>query len=251
MTPPTLPLTGLPVGRVPASVIVCGDPDRASKTAELLENAILLSENREYRCYSGRFAGKEVAVCSHGIGAPGAAIAFEELIAAGASRLLRVGTCGGLQPELKSGDRIVVTAAVDSTGYGRETVPQGYPAAADPALTMALLRAAERTGAAVQSGLALTRDNFYRGVEVAPHLNYQTMAQANVQAVEMECSALFIVGSLRKVQTAALLVVDGNVLAAGQETMDSYEPKEQMVTDGVQRALRIALDTLTADNESR
>jgi uridine phosphorylase len=250
MTLTILPLTGLPVGRVPSSVIVCGDPERASKTADLLENAALLTENREYRCYTGGFAGKEVAVCSHGIGAPGAAIAFEELIAAGASRLLRVGTCGGLQPELKSGDLIVVTAAVDSTGYGRETVPPGYPAAADPALTMALMRAAERARQPVRAGLVLTRDNFYRGVEVAAHLHYQTMAQANVQAVEMECSALFIVGSLRQAQTAALLVVDGNVLAAGQETMDSYKPKNQVVKEGVEWALRIALETLTTNDDA-
>lgn len=250
MTLTTLPLTGLPIGRVPPSVIVCGDPGRATKTADLLENAVLLSENREYRCYTGRFAGREVAVCSHGIGAPGAAIAFEELIAAGATRLLRVGTCGGLQAELKSGDLIVVTAAVDSTGYGRETVPPGYPAAADPALTMALIRAAGQTKQPVRAGMVLTRDNFYRGVDVAAHLNYRTMSQANVQAVEMECAVLFIIGSLRKVQTAALLVVDGNVLAAGQETMESYKPKDQTITAGVEQALQIALHTLTTNDES-
>ncbi|MFZ0546957.1 MAG: nucleoside phosphorylase [Candidatus Promineifilaceae bacterium] len=245
-----LPLTGLTIGSVPASVIVCGDPDRATKTADLLEDAALLCENREYRCYTGRFAGKEVAVCSHGIGAPGAAIAFEELIAAGASRLLRVGTCGGLQPEQKSGDLVIVTAAVDSTGYGRETVPVGFPAAADPLLTMSLIRAARQANQTIQFGLALTRDNFYRGVDIAGHLNYQLMSQANVLAVEMECSPLFIVGTLRKAQTAAILVVDGNVLATGQETMDSYKPKEQAVQEGVETALRIALDSLTTDDDT-
>jgi uridine phosphorylase len=74
------------------------------------------------------------------------------------------------------------------------------------------------------------------------------MSQANVLAVEMECSALFIVGTIRKVQTAAILVVDGNLLATGQETMDSYKPKDQRVQDGVERALRIALTTLTTSN---
>jgi uridine phosphorylase len=64
----------------------------------------------------------------------------------------------------------------------------------------------------------------------------------------MECSALFIVGTIRKVQTAAILVVDGNLLATGQETMDSYKPKDQRVQDGIERALRIALATLTTSN---
>jgi uridine phosphorylase len=98
-------------------------------------------------------------------------------------------------------------------------------------------------------GLALTRDNFYRGVEVTPYLNYRLLSQANVQAVEMECSALFIVGTLRKVQTAAILVVDGNVLEAGKETMESYRPKDQAVQDGVNLALRIALESLTTDDD--
>lgn len=245
MTLTTLPLTGLPIGRIPKSVIVCGDPSRATKTADLLEDATLLSENREYRCYTGCFGGREIAVCSHGIGAPGAAIAFEELIAAGATRLVRVGTCGGLQTALQSGDLVVATAAVDSTGYKRETVPPGYPAVADPSLSLALVEAANRAGQDVQTGLTLTRDNFYRGVNVAPHLDYQLMSEANVLTVEMECSTLFVVGTLRRVKTAAILVVDGNVLAAGKETMESYKPKAQAVQNGIEQALRITLDTLT------
>ena len=248
MTSTILPLTGLPVGRLPESVIVCGDPARATKTADLLENAELLSENREYRCYSGRFAGNEVAVCSHGIGAPGAAIAFEELIAAGASRLVRVGTCGGLHPDLKPGDLVIVNAAVDNTGYGRETVPPGYPASADPALTLGLVRAARLNGHPYRTGIDLTRDNFYRGVDLATTIDYQVMYEANVLTVEMECSALFIVGALRKVQTAAILVVDGNVLAA-PEMMSTYKPKEQAVKDGVKNALHIALQTLTTHDD--
>jgi uridine phosphorylase len=245
-----LPITGLPIGRVPASVIVCGDPGRASKTAELLDKATLLSENREYRCYTGRYNDQEVAVCSHGIGAPGAAIAFEELVAAGARRLLRAGTCGGLQPGIKSGDLVVVTAAVDSTGYGRETVPAGYPAAADPGLTLALMKYARQSGQTTYSGPVLTQDNFYRGVDVAGHLNYQVMSEANVQAVEMECAALFIVGSLRKVQTAAILVVDGNVLSAGSESMESYDPGHETVKEAVEAALIIAHKTLTTYDDA-
>ena len=246
MTLTQLPLTGLPVGRVPASVMVCGDPERAAQAAAFLENAELISDRRDYHCYAGFMNGKPVAVCSHGIGAPGAAIAFEELIAAGAKKLLRVGTCGALQPGLQAGNLIIVTAAVDYTGYGRETVPPGYPAVADPAMTLALSHSAMQAGYSACMGLALTRDNFYRGVPVPADPVYQTMSQAHVLAVEMECSALFIVGSLRKVQTTAVLVVDGNVLSAGQEKMDTYDPGRQVVKEGVEIAIRIALDTLTA-----
>jgi uridine phosphorylase len=245
MTLKYLPLTGLPVGCVPTSVMVCGDPERAAQAAVLMENAELISNRREYHCYAGIVNEKPVAVCSHGIGAPGAAIAFEELIAAGAKRLLRVGTCGALQSGLQAGNLVVVTAAVDNTGYGRETVPPGYPAVADPTLTLALTKAISQAGHLACMGLVLTRDNFYRGVPVSAEPIYQTMSQANILAVEMECSALFIVGTLRQVQTAAVLVVDGNLLAVGQEKMDTSQPGRQAVKEGVATAIRIALDTLS------
>ena len=53
-------------------VIVCGDPNRAKKIADLLEEPCLLAENREYHSYTGKWNGKEIAVVSHGVGAPGA-----------------------------------------------------------------------------------------------------------------------------------------------------------------------------------
>jgi uridine phosphorylase len=231
------------VGQVSPSVVVCGDPARAERVAALLGGATLLSDRREYRAYRGEHHGQPITVCSHGIGAPGAAIAFEELIAAGARRIIRVGTCGGLQPDLAAGDLIVATAAVQNTGYGRETVPNGYPAAADPALTLALARAVAAARPAARRGIVLSRDNFYPGVAAPAAPDYQTMSAARVLAVEMECAALFLVGSLRDVATAAVLVVDGNVLAAG-EGFDTYQPGQPVVADGVAAAIGCALEAL-------
>ena len=111
-----LPITGLPVGGVHPHVVVCGDPARADRIAATLENAILLSHKREYRAHNGTYRGTPVTVCSHGIGAPGAAIAFEELIVAGGRTIIRVGTCGGLQPDIRSGDLVIATAAEQNTG---------------------------------------------------------------------------------------------------------------------------------------
>lgn len=238
-----LPITGLPVGQVSPAVIVCGDPARAERVAALLDSATLLSDRREYRAYRGEYHDRPITVCSHGVGAPGAAIAFEELIAAGARRIIRVGTCGGLQPDLAAGDLVVATAAVQNTGYGRETVPDGYPAAADPALTLALARAVDEAGRAARRGIVLSRDNFYPGVAAPAAPDYRTLSAARVLAVEMECAALFLVGSLREVATAAILVVDGNVLAAG-ESFDTYQPGQPVVAEGVSAAIACALATL-------
>ena len=122
-----LPITKLPVGAVPASVLVCGDPARAEKTAGFLQNPRLLSQNREYHSYIGEFQGEEVLVCSHGVGSAGAAIAFEELVAAGAKRMVRIGTCGGIMPKVKDGDLVIATSAIANIGYVQETVPPYFP----------------------------------------------------------------------------------------------------------------------------
>ena len=239
----TLPLTGLPMGQVPPAVIVCGDPARATVIAEMLLNMEPLSEKREYRCFRGSYEGIALAVCSHGIGAPGAAIAFEELIQAGARQLIRVGTCGALQPGMAAGHLIIATAAVQNTGYGRETVPTGYPAVADLELTMALKHSTADHGQPFSCGIVLSRDNFYLGLELPGNPDYTKLSAANVQAVEMECASLFIIGSIRGVQTAAILAVDGNVLVGG-EKMETYSPDQDVVQKAVAAEVQIALHSL-------
>lgn len=234
-----LPITGLPVGGVCERVIVCGDPGRADRIAEKLDEATLLSHKREYRAHNGVYRGAPITVCSHGIGAGGAAIAFEELIVAGARTIIRVGTCGGMQPDIHAGQLVIATAAVQNTGYGRETVPDGYPAVASAALTLALQRSAPDA----RAGIVLSRDSFYPGVEVATAPNYRVMSRANVLAVEMECAALFLVGSLRGAQTAAVLAVDGNVLEA-TESVESYKPGRDVVHQAVDAAISSALEAL-------
>ena len=224
--------------------MVCGDPARADMIAKHLSEAHILAEWREYRTYQGKYNGRTVTVTSHGIGAPGAAIAFEELIVAGAKKIIRVGSCGSLQPDINSGDLIVVTAAVQNTGYGRETVPDGFPAATDVDLTVALRNAAKTNGHPFHAGIVLTRDNFYAGVETNAGPNYQQLSKANVLAVEMECAALFIVGALRNVQTGAILAVDGNVLAEG-ELMGNYNPHRDVVAQAFQAEIMIALEAIT------
>lgn len=240
----TLPLTGLPAGQVSPAVLVCGDPARASKIAGYLQNAHLLSEQREYRAYKGTYRDMEVVVCSHGIGAAGAAIAFEELIQAGGRCLVRVGTCGSLQPGAEAGHLIVATAAVDWTGYGREIFPAGFPAVADVELTHALRQAAGQSGRASSSGLVLTRDGFYEGPKNTRAAEYRLLSDARVLAVEMECAALFLVAGLRAVRAGAILAVDGNVLHSGGESMDSYQPNRPVITKAVEAAIQIALEAL-------
>ena len=76
---------------------------------------------------------------SHGIGSPGAAICFEELIKLGVTTIIRLGTCGSLKPdEIKQGDLVVSTACCREDSYSNTIIPKSFPAVADLSLTEAL-----------------------------------------------------------------------------------------------------------------
>lgn len=239
-----LPHTGLLPDSLPTAVLTCGDPDRAAYIAGFLQNSKPVARRREYHTYQGVYQGIPVAVCSHGIGAPGAAIAFEELIMAGARRLVRVGTCGSLQPHVQPGHLVIATAAVQQTGYGREVMPDGYPAVADFALTHKLCQAAQASDNHHHSGIILTRDAFFAGVSTPYTPNYAAQSAANVLAVEMECAALFLAGSLRQVQTGAILVVNGQVFAEA-ETTDTFNDHEAATAQAMVVGIKIALAAVT------
>jgi uridine phosphorylase len=144
---------------------------------------------------------------------------------------------------VRDGDLVIATGAVDATGYGRQVAPYGYPAIADWRLVQALVAAAgDRRHV---TGIVLTNDHFYAGVETAETPHYPTLTAANVLAVEMECAALFKVGSLRRTRTAAILAVDGNVMEE-RESMDAYDPHRSVVGQAVDDEIDIALHALIA-----
>ena len=90
-----------------------GDPLRAQYIAETyLDSPVQRNSERGMLGYTGEFEGKPVSVQATGMGCPSAAIVTEELVQLGVKRLIRVGTCGGLQPDLELGDLIVALTAV-------------------------------------------------------------------------------------------------------------------------------------------
>ena len=107
-------------GEVGRYVIMPGDPGRCEKIAEYLENSVLVASNREFTTYTGMLDGEKVSVTSTGIGGPSAAIAMEELVRCGADTFVRIGTCGGMQPEVKSGDIVIATGSIRMEGTSKE-----------------------------------------------------------------------------------------------------------------------------------
>lgn len=93
-------------GDVGRYVVLPGDPKRSEKIARYFESPCLVADSREFVTYTGLLDGERVSVTSTGIGGPSASIAMEELVKAGADTFVRVGTCGGMDIDVKSGDLV-------------------------------------------------------------------------------------------------------------------------------------------------
>jgi uridine phosphorylase len=231
-----LPILKIAPDSLPPDVLVCGDPFRAELIAGMFDEAEELAWNREYRIFTGTANGVPIAVCSHGVGAAGAAICFEVLIKAGAKRLIRVGTAGSLDVAISDGALVIATGAVREDDVTRQLVPISYPAVADMDITSALKEAAaEHTDLNVRSGIVLSLAAFFPGLMGLPNA---LMAKANAVAVEMECSSLFIIASLRGVQAGAILAIDGLAITFDA---DSYNPHRDLVAKAIEAEARIAI----------
>ncbi len=240
---PTQPITGIPTGELPECVLVVGDPSRVGLVSERLDNSRSVSANREYVSALGSHQGTMVAVVSHGVGTAGAAVCFEELIRAGATRLIRAGTAGGLQPHVNDGDLVIAAAAIRDDGVTKGLVPAEYPAVADHELVAALSGSAPADRPA-HLGTVLTSDVFYPGSVLGSNL--RQWQRAGAIAVEMECAALFVIASLHGVSAAAILAIDGNPLTSDDTGMDSYQPDRAVVRGAVGAMIDTALDALIA-----
>lgn len=103
-------------GEVGRYVILPGDPKRCAKIAKYFDDPVLIADSREYVTYTGTLDGVKVSVTSTGIGGPSAAIAMEELVMCGADTFIRVGTSGGMDIDVKSGDLVIANGAVRMEG---------------------------------------------------------------------------------------------------------------------------------------
>ena len=130
-------------GDVGKYVILPGDPKRCAKIAKYFDDPQLIADNREYVTYTGYLDGEKVSVTSTGIGGPSASIALEELVKCGAETFVRVGTCGGMDLDVKGGDIIVATGAIRMEGTSKEYAPIEFPAVADIDVVNALRQAAK------------------------------------------------------------------------------------------------------------
>ena len=208
---------GVKKGDVGKYVILPGDPKRSVKIAEHFDESALVGDHREYVTYTGKLDGERVSVTSTGIGGPSASIAMQELYNCGARVFIRVGTCGGIQEEVKSGDIVIATGAVRMEGTSREYAPIEYPAVADFGITNALIEAAEKKKFSYHTGVVQCKDSFYGqpdpgSMPVGYELKnkWEAWKRMGALASEMESAALFIVGGFLRVRVGSVMLVMAN-----------------------------------------
>lgn len=231
-------------GEIGKYVIMPGDPKRCVKIAQYLDNPVLIADNREYVTYTGTLDQVEVSVTSTGIGGPSAAIAMEELCRCGADTFIRIGTCGGMQTDVKSGDIVVSTGAIRMEGTSREYAPIEFPAVPDLTVTNALVKAVKSKGYPFHTGVVQCKDSFYGQHEperkpVGYDLlhKWEAWKQLGCLASEMESAALFVVASSLGVRVGSCFLVIAN-----QEREKAG--LENPVVHDTDMAIRVAVDAI-------
>lgn len=208
---------GLKAEDIGKYVILPGDPKRCEKIAAYFDNPKKVGDRREFVTYTGFLNGEKVSVTSTGIGGPSAAIALTELAKLGAHTFVRVGTCGGIDTDVKSGEIVIAQAAIRAEGTSKEYAPIEFPAVADFGVTSALKKASESLGAKSHIGVVQCKDSFYgqhepESMPVSYELTnkWEAWKRLGTLASEMESAALFVVASFLKVRVGSCFLVVAN-----------------------------------------
>jgi DeoD family purine-nucleoside phosphorylase len=229
-------------GEYAEACLLPGDPLRAKYIAETyLDDVVERNHERGLLGYTGTWQGKPVSVQGTGMGCPGATIVFEELIQLGVKRLLRVGTCGGLQPHHALGDLIVALSAVPADQTAVHLVAnEPHCPTASWELIHGAVHMAKEMGQAMHVGPIVSSDLFYN----PDGGQYERWSKRGVLAVEMEASALFTVGALRGVQAGCLLTVSDIVVEGEFKRISDDELRA-----AVDRMTQVGLATATAGDK--
>ncbi|MGW2856279.1 phosphorylase family protein, partial [Streptomyces sp. NPDC001215] len=223
MTQDLSPVTRIPRTGLPPYAVVVGDPARTATVSALLDGAEEVSYHREYRVFRGSWQGLPVTVASHGVGAPGAILLFQELADVGVRTMLRLGTAGAMRPGIGDGDLVVAEAAVRDDGVTQQLLPPEYPAVSAPEAVLALVRAAREAGVPHHRGIVWTRAAFQPGL-----IPLNAYDGARLAAIEMELSALLVTASLRGLVAGgvlgALSALNGHAFADPRVRVRTADP---------------------------
>ncbi|RSZ62124.1 purine-nucleoside phosphorylase [Corynebacterium hylobatis] len=224
---------GAPIAK---TVLMPGDPLRAKFIAEnYLENVVQFNAVRNMLGFTGTWQGHEVSVMGSGMGIPSASLYAHELIHVfGAEKLVRVGSCGAMQPELDLYEIIVAQGAcTDSHFLAQYNLPGTFAPIASWKLLRAFTDEAERQGVDVHVGNILSSDVFYNADDTAS----RRWAGMGVLAVEMESAGIYAVAADAGVDALGVFTVSDNIITG---TATSAEERETAFTRMMELALPLA-----------
>jgi purine-nucleoside phosphorylase len=216
------------------TVLLPGDPLRGKGIADkFLDDVTCYNEVRGMMGYTGTFNGQRVSVQGTGMGMPTTAIYAHELIALGAKRLIRVGTCGSYQTDLNIGDVIIaVTASTDSSINKHIFDQKDFAPTAHYPLLAKAVETATAMGLVVNVGNILSSDSFYN----AHPEHWRKWAEYGVLGVEMETSALYTVAAKHQVEALSILTVSDSLVTG---KVASVEERQNNFDDMAKIALQL------------
>lgn len=226
---------GAKKGEIAPSILLPGDPYRARFIAEnLMEDATCFNEVRGMLGFTGSYHGKRVSVMGTGMGVPSHSIYVNELISDyGVKTLVRVGTCGALQPNLELGDVVLAMASSTDSQVNRLRFSgMDYAPTASFDLLLKAYQTATTRGATVRVGNILTSDTFYHDDPDS----WKLWAAFGVLVVEMETTGLYTLAAKFGVDALSILTVSDSLVTGAQTTS---EERERTFTQMVGLALEI------------
>jgi len=222
-------------GDIADTILLPGDPMRAKFIAEnFLDNPFCYNRVRGMYGYTGTYKGKRISVQGTGMGMPSISIYATELIDEyGVKNLVRVGSCGSYQEDVKVRDVLLAQAAsADSSFIDRWFDHMNYAPLADYGLLEKAVLSARARDIEVKVGNILSTDLFYKENPG----EWKTWADFGVLGVEMEAAALYAIAARKRVRALAILTVSDS-LVSGEST--SSEEREKTFKDMIEIALGI------------
>lgn len=235
----------------PTMALLSGDPQRAGFIAQTyLQDVRVLSENRGLNSYLGYLPnGKPILSATSGMGAPSMSIVVNELVQVGIQQIIRIGTCGSIQPHIPVGSIVISSAALCRQGAANDIAPVEFPAAADPFLTVALVKAAKELNVEHYLGITASVDTFYEGQERTNSANpnlirklegiTEEYRKLNILNYEMECGTLFKMAGVYNFAAAAVCGVVAQRIVSENVIFTS---KDTAITNAILTAINVAKD---------
>ncbi|PLS17064.1 purine-nucleoside phosphorylase [Bacillus sp. M6-12] len=212
---------GAKENEIAETVLLPGDPLRAKYIAEtFLENAKLYNEVRNMFGYTGTYKGKQISVQGTGMGVPSISIYIHELMQSyNVQNLIRVGTCGAIQKDVRVRDVILAMSASTDSQFNRLTFGGvDYAPTADFDLLKKAYDAGTAKGLQLKVGNVFTADSFYN-----ENSELEKWARYQILAVEMETAALYTLAAKFDRKALSVLTVSDHILTGEETTADERQ----------------------------